>query len=179
MATSRTAYVALGSNLGEREQYLKKALELLEDHAEITVVRISSIYETDPVGYEVQPAFLNMTACLRTTLDPEELLQVLLHTEQLLGRVRHVRWGPRTIDLDLLWMEQLCWESESLLLPHPRMGERLFVLVPLSEIVLQSETELYEFVKECLGKLEGKEGIRLWNRLESTSEFVPSASFED
>lgn len=179
MTVSRTAYMALGSNLGERDRYLSEALYLLQNHPQIEVIRVSSIYETDPVGYEDQPAFLNMTAAVRTTLGPEELLQLMLQTEQLLGRVRNVRWGPRTIDLDLLWMEQLHWKSDSLLLPHPRMGERLFVLVPLSEIVLQSETELYEFVKECLGTLEGKEGIRLWNRLESTSEFVPSASFED
>lgn len=170
------AYIALGGNLGDREQTLIRALNLLHTHPSIKVVRCSDIYETDPVGYEDQPAFLNMTACLTTTLAPEQLLTAMLELERQLGRVRDIRWGPRTIDLDLLWIDGVEWESEALILPHPRMGERLFVLVPLADIVSEQEQSLYAFVHQGLGTLDGKEGIRLWKRLDAANEFVLSAN---
>lgn len=175
----REAYIALGGNLGDREHTLLQALELLHEHSGIKVLRCSDIYETDPVGYEDQPAFLNMTACVSTLLTPEELLSAMLEIERQLGRVRDIRWGPRTIDLDLLWMDGVQQNSITLTLPHPRMGERLFVLVPLADIVLEQEQELYAFVHQGLGTLDGKEGIRLWKRLDAVNAFVLSANSKD
>ncbi|MGZ9587126.1 2-amino-4-hydroxy-6-hydroxymethyldihydropteridine diphosphokinase [Paenibacillus marinisediminis] len=174
----KEAYIALGANLGEREQTMLQALRMLHAHPSIQFVTCSALYETDPVGYEDQPAFLNMTACLSTSLQPEELLDTMLDIERQLGRVRDVRWGPRTIDLDLLWMEGVAMNSEKLILPHPRMGERLFVLVPLSDIVPETEQQLYAFVQQGLGTLDGEEGIRLWKRIDSASEFALSASLK-
>lgn len=160
------AYIALGSNMGDREQLLLNALHALHTHEQITVTAVSAIYETDPVGYTDQAAFLNMAIQVKTKLDPQQLLLEQLAIEQQLGRVRDVRWGPRTIDLDLLMYGQLAMETELLVLPHPRMMERAFVLVPLHD-VLAVEHELYpaiqQFAAEAL-QLR-KEGITLWKTI--------------
>ncbi|MDK8184131.1 2-amino-4-hydroxy-6-hydroxymethyldihydropteridine diphosphokinase [Paenibacillus sp. UMB4589-SE434] len=179
MTAWKEAYIALGANLGERERTICTALRMLHQCDDIRVTRCSAVYETDPVGYEDQPAFLNMTARVVTTLEPLALLDVMLGIEHQLGRVRDIRNGPRTIDLDILWMNGHISNNDRLILPHPRMGERLFVLVPLSDIVLEQEKDLHAFVRERLGTLEGKEGIRLWGRFESANEFVLSASSGD
>ena len=121
---SSEAYIALGANLGDREQTLLEALTLLNQHPYISVLRCSALYETEPVGYVDQPAFLNMAAAVATSLTPEQLLDELLSVENRLGRVRDIRWGPRTVDLDLLWMQGETRDTEMLQLPHPRMGER-------------------------------------------------------
>lgn len=175
----QTAYIALGANIGEREQALYDALSFLHGHEQIHVASCSAIYETDPVGYEDQPAFLNMTASVRTTLQPDELLQAMLSIEKKMGRVRDIRWGPRVIDLDLLWMGNTSWNSELLTLPHPRMGERLFVLVPLADIVPEADEELHAFVHQALGTLDGKEGIRKWSPCKWPSESGRSVSSGD
>lgn len=157
------AYIALGANLGDRETTLLEAITLLDLHERISVVRCSSLYETDPVGYTDQPLFINMALALRTDLSPEELLTVLLETENILGRERHIRWGPRTVDLDLLWMEGSQRDTLSLTIPHPRMFERTFVLVPLADIVPEEDsTELYRLVRTALELRDGKDGIRFW-----------------
>ncbi|MBN3524373.1 2-amino-4-hydroxy-6-hydroxymethyldihydropteridine diphosphokinase [Paenibacillus apiarius] len=174
-----TAYIALGANIGERERSLHAALTELDRHNYIKVAACSDIYETDPVGYEDQPEFLNMTACLATSLDAEALLQVMLDIEKRLGRVRNIRNGPRVIDLDLLWVEGSKVNTPDLTLPHPRMGERLFVMVPLADIVPESDTQLHAFVHQALGTLDGKEGIRKWKRSSWPSESAPSASSGD
>lgn len=176
---SREAYIAVGANLGDRQRTMSQALQLLNEVEGIQIVGCSSLYETDPVGYEDQPAFLNMAACLTTTLQPEVLLGTMLDIERQLGRVRDIRWGPRTIDLDLLWMKDVEMETEQLWLPHPRMGERLFVLIPLADIVSVQEQELYAFVQQALGTLDGEEGIRLWQKINSVNEFVLSANSEE
>ncbi|MCR8846613.1 2-amino-4-hydroxy-6-hydroxymethyldihydropteridine diphosphokinase [Paenibacillus sp. SC116] len=170
------AFIALGANLGDRERTLSEGLGHLHLNEDVNVLHCSSLYETDPVGYVDQPAFLNMAAVVETRLSPEQLLDAMLNIEQKLGRVREIRWGPRTLDLDLLSMQGVKMETEKLILPHPRMGERLFVLVPLADIVTSSD-ELYAFVHDALGTMEGKEGIRLWKRIDSASEFVRSESF--
>lgn len=131
--------MALGANLGRREETLREALRMLNEHAEIDVARASDVYETDPVGYADQPPFLNMAAAIRTSLSPHRLLEVMQDVENRLGRVRDIRFGPRTADLDLLWMEGLAVESTDLTLPHPRMHERFFVLVPLDDIVPEND----------------------------------------
>ncbi|PAF28345.1 2-amino-4-hydroxy-6-hydroxymethyldihydropteridine diphosphokinase [Paenibacillus sp. 7516] len=157
------AYIALGANLGDREQTLLEALTLLDAHQDIEVLRCSSLYETEPVGYVDQPSFLNMAAAVQTRLTPEQLLTELLDVENRLGRVRDIRWGPRTVDLDLLWMDGQSRDTELLQLPHPRMGERAFVLVPLSDIVPEGELSgLYTYVHSSLSVLDGKDGIQLW-----------------
>ncbi|HEY2492374.1 MAG TPA: 2-amino-4-hydroxy-6-hydroxymethyldihydropteridine diphosphokinase [Paenibacillus sp.] len=157
------AYIALGANLGDREKTLMDAIDRLHAHPQITVLRCSSLYETEPVGYADQPFFLNMALAIKTDLSPHALLSVMQTIEQVLGRVRHILNGPRTLDLDLLWMEGREENTPDLILPHPRMEERAFVLVPLNDIVSQGETSgLHRVVKTAIERLDGKEGIRLW-----------------
>ena len=130
------AYVGLGSNLGEREALLKAAIEQLAQLPETRLGRVSSLYDTAPVGELDQPNFLNAVAQLETALTARQLLWNLLLIERRLGRVRHTarRYGPRTIDLDLLLHGDLVLDTEDLRLPHPEMHRRAFVLVPLAEI---------------------------------------------
>lgn len=156
------AYIALGANLGDREATLMQAISLLHAHPEIEVLRCSKLYETDPVGMVDQPNFVNMAVALRTTLEPEALLHVMLDTELKLGRERTIRWGPRTVDLDLLWMQGRQMDTELLTLPHPRMMERAFVLVPMAVLVTEEEAELKEQIQAALNVLDGKDGVRLW-----------------
>ncbi len=145
------AYIALGANLGDREQTLYDAIKLLHSHLQIRVQRCSGIYDTAPVGYTDQPAFYNMVIRVSTILQPLELLQIMLDIENQLGRVRDIRWGPRTVDLDLLWMDSIQMDTDRLQLPHPRMNERAFVLVPLQEIVEPQETPaLYQLIDESM-----------------------------
>ena len=131
----QNAYVGLGSNLGDRAGYLLLAVRGMLD-AGLDVIRLSSIYETAPVEYEEQPAFLNMVAELRgsTLPSPEQTLARLLRIEHALGRTRDVPMGPRTIDLDLLIFKELKSDTDFLRLPHPRIAQRRFVLVPLVEL---------------------------------------------
>lgn len=126
-------FLSLGSNLGDREGNLRAALRLLEKQG-VHVVRRSSWYETDPVGYTDQPSFLNVVVEVRTSLDPHELLRCAQRVEAALGRVRTVRWGPRTVDVDVLLYGGRVVNTPDLVLPHPRMRERAFVLVPLFEV---------------------------------------------
>jgi 2-amino-4-hydroxy-6-hydroxymethyldihydropteridine diphosphokinase len=128
-------YVALGSNLGDREGTIRRALELLEADGQIEVVAVSSLHETDPVGYLDQPRFLNGAAALRTQLAPRALLERLQDIERELGRDRSgPRYGPRTIDLDLLFYGDETVDEPGLQIPHPRLAERRFVLEPLAEL---------------------------------------------
>ena len=128
-----TAYVALGSNLGDREENLRNALKHLEANA-VRVVKVSTFIETEPYGVTDQPGFVNAVCQVETKLEPLELLRLLLKIEQEMGRVRLRRWGERNIDLDLLLYEDVCVVSEELTLPHPDMQNRDFVLLPLAEI---------------------------------------------
>jgi 2-amino-4-hydroxy-6-hydroxymethyldihydropteridine diphosphokinase len=132
----QNAYVGLGSNLGDRAGYLLLAVRGMLD-AGFDVIRLSSIYETEPVEYENQPAFLNMVAELRSSTlpPPEQLLARLLRIEYALGRTRDIHMGPRTIDLDLLIFKDQHIETQFLTVPHPRIALRRFVLVPLNELV--------------------------------------------
>ena len=125
--------IALGSNLGDSPAILQGAINLLSQHDSITVVACSSVYQTVPVG-PPQPDYLNASAVLETMLAPEELLRTLLQIEAVFGRVRREQWGPRLLDLDLLLFGDLVLALPTLQIPHPRMHERAFVLVPLAEI---------------------------------------------
>ena len=128
-------YVGLGSNLGDREGTIRQALERLAADARIEVVAVSSLRETDPVGYLDQQRFLNGAVALRTKLPPRALLERLQDVERELGRDRSgPRYGPRTIDLDLLLYGAETVNEPGLEIPHPRLAERLFVLEPLAEL---------------------------------------------
>jgi 2-amino-4-hydroxy-6-hydroxymethyldihydropteridine diphosphokinase len=129
------AYVGLGANLGDRSAMLRAAVEALRREPALTVVAVSSISETDPVDYLDQPAFLNAAVALDTALTPRELLDLLLAIEGRLGRTREgPRFGPRTIDLDLLMYGEEQVDEPGLEVPHPRLHERLFALEPLLEL---------------------------------------------
>ena len=130
------AFVGIGSNLGDRERQIREALDLLAREPEIDVVAVSALRETEPVGYLDQPRFLNGAAALETELSARELLARLLEIERRLGRVRGEgpRFGPRTIDLDLLLYGDQSIDEPGLQIPHPRLAERRFVLEPLAEL---------------------------------------------
>lgn len=128
-----TAYLSLGSNLGDRLGYLTQAVRKLNTGG-TTVTKVSSVYETAPWGKLDQPAFLNIAAAVETELAATELLHHVLQVEKDLGRVRIERWGPRTVDIDILLYGTETIQTLELELPHPRMAERAFVLVPLLEI---------------------------------------------
>jgi len=130
----RTAYLGLGANLGNRQQTIKQALRELAAQPTIKVDAVSSLYQTAPVGRTDHPNFLNAAAAIRTILTPMELLAYILQLEQQMGRVRTVRWGPRTIDIDILMYGSEEINQLNLTIPHARLGERAFALVPLAEI---------------------------------------------
>ncbi len=129
------AFIGFGANLGDRAATLERALALLREQPGIDVVRVSTLRETDPVGYLDQPRFLNGAALIETSLSPHALLESLLAVESELGRVRDgPRFGPRTVDLDLLLMDDITLDEPGLTVPHPRLHERAFVLEPLAEL---------------------------------------------
>jgi len=160
----QNAYVSLGSNLGDRAGYLLLAVRGMFA-AGLDVIRLSSIYETEPVEYANQPTFLNMVAELRgTTLPPpEQMLARMLRIEYALGRIRDVRMGPRTIDLDLLIYKDECRDTEYLRLPHPRLQLRRFVLTPLNELVpTLIHPTLKRTITELLENTEDHSRVQLW-----------------
>ena len=132
------AYLGLGSNVGRRLGYLRAAVKVLSTHHDITVTRVSSYYETKPVGGAPQRDYLNAVVEIQTGLEPQELLGVCRMTEELLGRARLEKWGPRTIDVDILLYGSLVVQEKDLIVPHPEMTRRAFVLVPLAEIAPQA-----------------------------------------
>ena len=134
MTEARAAYLSLGANLGNREETLREAVRRLAAADGVKMLAVSSLYETEPWGKKDQPSFLNIAVSLQTTLTPEELLALAQAVETELGRVRHERWGPRTVDVDILHIEGVERKTPTLTLPHPFMTERAFVLVPLAEI---------------------------------------------
>jgi len=128
------AYVGLGANLGPREVTLLRAVDLLAAADGVEVVAVSQLRETEPVGVVDQPPFLNGAVAIETSLAARELLDVLLETERELGRVRGERWGPRTVDLDLLVYGEETLDEPGLRVPHPRLAERRFALEPLADL---------------------------------------------
>ncbi len=128
------AFIGLGGNLGDPRAAMRAALAVLAGDPAVHLARVSSLYRTPPWGRTDQPDFLNAVAELRTTLSPRSLLELCLSAEAALHRVRDERWGPRNIDLDILLYGDLEIDEEGLCVPHPRMLERAFVLVPLGEI---------------------------------------------
>ena len=133
----KQAFLGLGGNIGDTLGYLREAVLALETESPdgaVEVTAVSSVYETEPIGGPEQDVFLNIVVEIKTSLEPYELLEFCLGLEQATGRVRRVRWGPRTLDVDVLWMEGVMMNEEDLTIPHPRMTLRRFVMVPLGEI---------------------------------------------
>ncbi len=128
------AYLGIGSNLGDRLANLQGALDALNAEAGVHVVACSRVWETDPVGGPPQPDFLNVVVRLETALDPHGLLEAAHRVEAAFGRVRDVRWGPRTVDVDILLIDGLTLDDPHLIVPHPRMTQRAFVLLPLLDL---------------------------------------------
>jgi 2-amino-4-hydroxy-6-hydroxymethyldihydropteridine diphosphokinase len=127
--TVRRAFLGLGTNLGDRRRHLETAVGNMPE-----LVRVSSVYETEPVGGPEQGAFLNIVVELATTKEPFELLELCRSLEVAAGRERRVRWGPRTLDVDVLWIDGVTVDTPELRVPHPRMHQRNFVVVPLLEL---------------------------------------------
>ena len=162
------AFIGLGSNLGDREAMIRLALDDLARLPETTLVKASSLYDTEPVGDVDQPNFLNAVAQIDTELSARQLLWNLQLIEKRLGRVRTQRWGPRTIDLDLLLYGQLVIEEPDLRVPHPELTRRSFVLVPLVEIEPllvhpESGDTLIHHLSQLNTRPPVKRGSRLWN----------------
>ena len=149
------AYVGLGSNLGDRPATLGRALELLRERPGLEVVAVSTFRETEPVGYLDQPRFLNAAVAIDTSLRPRALLETLLDVERELGRTRDgPRFGPRTVDLDLLLIEGVTIDEPGLTLPHPRLHERAFALEPLDELDPSLDVPGHGSVRDLLARLE-------------------------
>ncbi|MEC4685892.1 MAG: 2-amino-4-hydroxy-6-hydroxymethyldihydropteridine diphosphokinase [Nitrospirota bacterium] len=148
-----TIYMGIGSNLGDREGACLKALEELEKRG-IKVTKKSSQYETEPWGVKNQPKFINMAAEADTDLTPGEVLRVIQEIEKNLGRKETLRWGPRTVDIDILLYDALIVDEPDLRIPHPHMHERDFVLKPLSEIAPEAiHPLLKKTVREMLSEV--------------------------
>jgi 2-amino-4-hydroxy-6-hydroxymethyldihydropteridine diphosphokinase len=148
-------FIGVGSNLGDRAGYLSQARALLEATGKCSLIKASSIYETAPVGVIDQPAFLNQVIEVRSDLGPEELLEKVHEIEKSLGRERKQRWGPRTIDIDLLCYGERRMTTERLILPHPEAPRRRFVLVPWAEIapefvVVPLSSTVAKLLVDCL-----------------------------
>ncbi|MBF0275419.1 MAG: 2-amino-4-hydroxy-6-hydroxymethyldihydropteridine diphosphokinase [Nitrospinae bacterium] len=129
-----TAYLGLGSNLGDRLLYLNKGVKALSEYGEIKITHLSSIYETEPVGLMSQGMFLNMALSCNVFCTPNQLLKCCKDIEHKVGREKTVRWGPRKLDIDILLFGEKCISTEMLEVPHPELLKRNFVLVPLNEI---------------------------------------------
>jgi 2-amino-4-hydroxy-6-hydroxymethyldihydropteridine diphosphokinase len=162
------SYVAVGANLGDREATFAAVLRALESESELLLLSVSSIFETEAVGPEGQPAYLNAAVCLRTWLSPSALLTKLQAIERALGRDRSresVRFGPREVDLDILFFGERCIEMPDLVVPHPRAHERAFVMTPLAELAPDLvHPRLGRSIREIAREREDREAVRPWPR---------------
>lgn len=159
-----SVFLGLGSNIGDRQQQLKRAITEIKKHARL--IKQSSIYETDPWGNELQDKFLNQCLEIQTSLSPNHLLSTLKSIEKTLGRVEREKWGPREIDIDILFYDDLIINSDTLEVPHPHLHERAFVLVPLNEI---APDLIHPSLKQPVRKIVHKvkpDGIKLYYRNE-------------
>ncbi len=154
------AYLSIGSNIGDRLHHLTEAVRALHSKGGITVTAVSSIYETAPVGFTDQAYFLNLVVCVETGFVAQDLLEVCQKIELELGRVRDIRWGPRTADLDILLYNNDNIETENLIVPHPRMHERAFVLIPLLEIAPLMSSPIVDT------------GVILWKKVNGVADLL-------
>lgn len=159
LGVERFAFLGLGSNLGDRLTTLQTAVDLLHADPATRVDEVSSVYETEPVGGPEQEAFLNLAVRVATRRSPHRLLQLCNEVEARLGRVRTVRWGPRTIDVDVLLYDDLVVAARDLVVPHPRLVERPFALVPLMEVAPGARLPDGRSLASLLARLAPIEGI--------------------
>ncbi len=164
------AYLALGSNLGDREGYLRAAIARLEEAPGVNLLRCSRVYETEPVGVTEQPRFLNMVVEVEAEGTPRDLLALAKRIERELGRKRRRRWGPREIDIDVLIFDDETVDDDDLKVPHPRMWERAFVMAPLAELAPEIESPDGERAAVLAARLAEKQGIHAPIRLRSETE---------
>ncbi|GAB4247698.1 MAG: 2-amino-4-hydroxy-6-hydroxymethyldihydropteridine diphosphokinase [Thermoleophilia bacterium] len=150
-------YLSLGSNQGDSPALLAQASRALEALPDTRVTARSSVFRTAPVGYRDQPDFLNQVVALETALDPHALLEQTQRIEHEAGRVRGVRWGPRTLDIDILWYDGKRVHDERLEVPHPRLEERRFVLEPLAELAPTLVLPSGRTVCEALTRTRGQQ----------------------
>lgn len=165
MNKSKTVILlSIGANLGNRMETIKKAITLLSEHPEINILKVSSIYETEPVGYKNQPWFLNLVVAAETTLDLNRLIQLCKTIEYLLGRKVRKRWTEREIDIDLLLYGKQIINSDFLQVPHPRMQERRFVLVPAAEIAAEIVHPIFnQTITELLASCNDNSVVRVFS----------------
>ncbi len=173
-----TVYLGLGSNLGDREALMNQAVELLSQ--KIQILSVSSLYEAAPLGFTEQPSFLNAVLKANTAFSPRKLLNFTQSVERKLGRKRTQPWGPRTVDLDILLYDNLVLEDPDLTIPHPRLHQRAFVLMPLCEI---EPLLLHPVLKKaiCLLLKEncGQQSIRLFGPLKNRRGGLQKIRCED
>lgn len=165
--TESIAYIGIGSNMGDRYKNILAAEKEINNSSSSKVIQISKIYETEPVGYLDQNYFLNCVFKITTILTPVELLKLLLETEKILKRKRIIHWGPRTIDLDILFFNNFVISSTDLIIPHPRLHERMFVLKPLCDLA-----------PELIHPIEKKSCFKISKKLEKNQpipvEWIPA-----
>lgn len=166
-------YLALGTNQGERLANLRRALRLLAPY--VTLTRVSPVYETAPWGVTAQPDFLNMAVEGITDLAPMTLLDALKNIERAMGRVETVRYGPRVIDLDILLYDDLVLQTERLEIPHPRMTERAFVLIPLRDIAPDvMHPRFYRTIRELAAALPAHDDVRAYHAHIALTDVTPN-----
>lgn len=164
------AYLALGSNLGDRERYLRAAIALLKEAPGVNLRRCSRVYETEPVGVTEQPRFLNMVVEVDAEGTPRDLLALAKGIERELGRKGRERWGPREIDIDVLIFDDETVSDDDLKVPHPRMWERAFVMVPLAELAPEIESPTGERAAHLAARLAEEQSIHAPIRLRSETD---------
>ncbi len=136
-------YLSLGSNIGDSKGYLLSAIGELKK-ADLSLLAVSRLYQTKAVGYTEQDDFLNIAVKIETKMSADQLLSIINHIEQTLGRKRLIHWGPRTIDIDIIWQEGFTSDSERLTIPHPRAFERAFVVLPMLDLTIEDKQFLAE-----------------------------------